>query len=80
VPPLTLYASDELQYVAQFGFDNMDLLELDFAIEKRLDKKMPKGLGQYAVLNKKSDMKTLIRLLSEKGMLRPSSFPLGSRS
>lgn len=36
VPPATVYPSDDWEYICQFGFDNMDFLDVFFPIEKVL--------------------------------------------
>ncbi len=40
VPAVTLYPSDHLEYIVQFGFDNMSLLEINLSIAKTLNIRM----------------------------------------
>lgn len=71
VPPLTVHPLEKLEYIAQFGFDGMDFIEIEMYIEKKLGKRFPRGLDQYAPDFKQLDVATIVRFLSEKGMFAP---------
>lgn len=41
VPAQTLYPSDHLEYICQFGFDNLDIFDIDVYVGKNLHVHLP---------------------------------------
>jgi hypothetical protein len=72
VPPSTLHSSDELDYIAAFGFGNRDFVEISWAVEKSLDIRIPMRHWRIFLNGDHNDsLDTLIRFLFDQHFLSP---------
>jgi hypothetical protein len=72
VPPTTLHPSDELGYIASFGFGKMDFAEIAWAIDRALEIRIPMHLWKYFFKGKRCDnFEDLLRFLFDQYYLSP---------
>ena len=70
VPAATVHPSDDLAYIATFGFDGMDFVEIAFCVERVLAVRVAdKTWDEFLQGKQCRDMAAMVHFLGDKGYL-----------